>query len=129
MYIEFYNRSCDITQDKTDSMLDANHIAGDLIDSGFGDDILVLVYNKEGDPARVKELELKSFLHDPISKLYDGPVRNKEVYHNLDEAEQMEVLKFVPDIVLIDELKRRINEYRSTTDNITQALDKMEIYK
>lgn len=129
MYIEFYNRSCDIVQDQTESMLDANHIAGDLIDAGFTDDIKVLVYNNEGDATPIKELKLHDFLQDPISKHQPEPVRNKEVYHNLDHDEQLEVLKFVPDRVLIDEIMRRFDEYRSATDDIAKALDEMKIYR
>lgn len=53
---------------------------------------------------------------------------NKEVYHNLDEAEQLEVLKFVPDVMLISELTRRMSEYRKYSDMIREAGEELKIY-
>lgn len=66
---------------------------------------------------------------DIIEPAYENkPVVNKEVYHNLDEEEQFEVLKFVSDQMLINELNRRLNEYRTYADAIREAGDKMRIY-
>lgn len=56
------------------------------------------------------------------------PLINKEVYHNLDEAEQLEVLKFVPDVMLISELTRRMSEYRKYSDMIREAGEELMIY-
>lgn len=53
---------------------------------------------------------------------------NKEVYHNLDEAEQLEVLKFVPDSMLIHELARRMSEYRKYADKIRVSGEELKIY-
>ena len=53
---------------------------------------------------------------------------NKEVYHNLDEEEQLEVLKFVPDSMLIHELARRMSEYRKYADKIRVSGEELMIY-
>ena len=53
---------------------------------------------------------------------------NKEVYHNLDVEEQLEVLKFVPDMMLISELTRRVSEYREYADMIRKAGEELMIY-
>lgn len=53
---------------------------------------------------------------------------NKEVYHNLDEAEQLEVLKFVPDSMLLHELSRRMHEYREYANKIRDAGEELMIY-
>lgn len=53
---------------------------------------------------------------------------NKEVYHNLDEAEQLEVLKFVPDGMLLSELSRRMFEYRKYSDAINELGEELKIY-
>ena len=52
----------------------------------------------------------------------------KENLHNLDQAEQAEALKFIPDQMLIEELSRRISEYRAYADVIRDAGDKLRIY-
>jgi hypothetical protein len=56
------------------------------------------------------------------------PLVNKEVYHNLDEAEQLEVLKFVPDGMLLSELSRRMFEYRKYSDAISELGEELKIY-
>ena len=53
---------------------------------------------------------------------------NKEVYHNLDEEEQLEVLKFVPDAMLLSELSRRMFEYRKYADAISEVGEELKIY-
>ena len=66
---------------------------------------------------------------DIIEPAYENkPIVNKEVYHNLDEAEQLEVLKFVPDVMLISELTRRMSEYRKYSDMIREAGEELMIY-
>lgn len=66
---------------------------------------------------------------DIIEPAYENkPLINKEVYHNLDKTEQCEVLKFVPDQMLIDELTRRVIEYRAYADVIRKAGEELMIY-
>lgn len=48
--------------------------------------------------------------------------------HNLSAEEQLEVVKWIPDQMLIDELNRRVSEYRAYADAIREAGDKLRIY-
>lgn len=52
----------------------------------------------------------------------------KENLHHLSAEEQLEVVKWIPDQMLIDELSRRVTEYRSYADAIREAGDKLRIY-
>lgn len=55
-------------------------------------------------------------------------IPSPEIYHNLTRAEQIEALHFIPDEMIINELSRRFNEYRRTTDAMADIFDKMKIY-
>lgn len=129
MYISFYNRSCDVIQDTTDSIIDAQHIAGELIDNGFKDDIKVFIYDTDTDDQPQKELTLEEFVKSPFNSIFGNRPVNTEIYHNLDQEEQIEVLHFIPDHIIIAEIERRMDQYRETLDNITVALDRMEIFR
>lgn len=52
----------------------------------------------------------------------------KENLQHLSAEEQLEVVKWIPDQMLIDELSRRVTEYRSYADAIREAGDKLRIY-
>ena len=52
----------------------------------------------------------------------------KENLQHLSAEEQLEVVKWIPDKMLIDELSRRVTEYRSYADAIREAGDKLRIY-
>lgn len=128
MYIEFYNRSCDVIQDCTESIIDAQHISGDLIDGGFGEDIKVFIYERKTDDHPQKEISLDEFIRSPFYSIFNDHPVNPDIYHNLDETEQREVLKFTPDDMIIQEITRRMNEYKKATSLIVDALDDMKIY-
>ena len=52
----------------------------------------------------------------------------KENLQHLSAEEQLEVVKWIPDKMLIDELSRRVTEYRAYADAIREAGDKLRIY-
>ena len=52
----------------------------------------------------------------------------KENLQHLSVEEQLEVIKWIPDQMLIDELSRRVSEYRAYADAIREAGDKLRIY-
>lgn len=52
----------------------------------------------------------------------------KENLQHLSAEEQLEAIKWIPDQMLIDELSRRVTEYRSYADAIREAGDKLRIY-
>ena len=52
----------------------------------------------------------------------------KENLQHLSAEEQLEAVKWIPDQMLIDELSRRVTEYRSYADAIREAGDKLRIY-
>lgn len=52
----------------------------------------------------------------------------KENLQHLSAEEQLEVVKWIPDQMLIDELSRRVTEYRAYADAIREAGDKLRIY-
>lgn len=52
----------------------------------------------------------------------------KENLQRLSAEEQLEAIKWIPDQMLIDELSRRVTEYRSYADAIREAGDKLRIY-
>ena len=52
----------------------------------------------------------------------------KENLQHLSAEEQLEAVKWIPDQMLIDELSRRVTEYRSYADAIREAGDKLRIF-
>lgn len=137
---EVYNRNTDIDLAVTSDLSTAFHVCGELVDDE--DDIFhdVYVYNNmtvdqyygEGTFGKTADhYDVKDFIAKFSIFESDDPVKevlNKEVYHNMDPEEQLEVLRYIPDVVLIDELARRIREYRSATDAAAEALDMMKIF-
>jgi len=68
-------------------------------------------------------------IKDGLSKsLKPAKDLERERFHNLDDKETAEVLKYTPTGALIGELARRANEYESTVDNIYKLLDSMKVY-
>lgn len=113
--------------------------AGDLIDAGT--DPLYQVYMwRTGTVEDYYDSVKKGYYEDPDDTYNldtfircfgaegDGDVITPEVYHNLSESEQIEVLHFIPDEMIIDEMMRRFHEYRRTSNAIADALDLMKIY-
>ena len=138
-----YCESTDIDKLVTSDIKEALLECGELIDDGVDSAYAVLIYNNMTVDEYYDDHRIVSFNYhyscaefiaknspfhvpetDPASE-----VLNKEIYHNLDEAEQIEVLHFIPDDILIDEVMRRMHEYRKATDNAYAALESMLIYK
>ena len=51
----------------------------------------------------------------------------KEPFHNLDDKETMEVLKYTDTGFILGELARRLEEYNAFTQTIKKALDQLDI--
>ena len=51
-----------------------------------------------------------------------------ENLHHLGEDEQEEVIKWLPDELLVQELLRRLKEYRGASDGVMSVFDNMKIY-
>lgn len=51
-----------------------------------------------------------------------------DMLHHLSEGEQVEVLRWVPDVLLIDEVMRRLVEYKTLTQSVMSAYDHLEIF-
>lgn len=51
-----------------------------------------------------------------------------ENLHHLGEDEQLEVVKWIPDELLVNELLRRLKEYRGASDGVMEVFDNMKIY-
>lgn len=140
MLYVIYNKSTDVDEVVTEYLTDALEEAGKVIDSGACADeyeVLFIHLSPESydkyDWDHImnyveKSVDIKTFLKNYGVDADDHEPVNKEMYHNLDKAEQLEVLKFVSDQMLIDELNRRLNEYRTYADAIRDAGDKMRIY-
>lgn len=51
-----------------------------------------------------------------------------ENLHHLAPDEQAEVVKWLPDELLVQELLRRLKEYRGASDGVIEVFDNMKIY-
>lgn len=145
-----YNQETDIDEVRTESLLEAVQQATEIYDNQRKDP-----YNDNNYTVQIIDMDQDEYdanswddIKDHLcsnSSLYQfittygvddimKPTNenklliNKEVYHNLDEAEQLEVLKFVPDVMLISELTRRMSEYRKYSDMIREAGEELMIY-
>ena len=78
------------------------------------------------DSDAVATYTLKQFIEQySVPEL--SPMEKENLQH-LSAEEQLEVVKWIPDQMLIDELSRRVTEYRSYADAIREAGDKLRIY-
>lgn len=157
MLYVIYNTETDIDEVVTESLLDAVEDAGRILDrtdepeayQALVIDLTEESYNKHdwsyvSKYVRVRET-LKGFLNkygiDAVTASETKPVEHKtdeawekmnntdnEYLKNLDEHEQIQVLHFIPDQMLIDELNRRIDEYRKYADAIRDAGEELMIY-
>lgn len=143
MLYVIYNKATDIDEVVTEYLTDALEEAGKIIDSGAsaGDYEVLFIhlsresYDKYDWSHIMNHIESTLMINDFLAKygISSEPVKevepvNKEMYHNLDKAEQLEVLKFVSDQMLIDELNRRMSEYRKYADAIRDANEGLMIY-
>lgn len=139
MLYVIYNSTTDIDDFVTTSVTSALERAGELADLQTdivdSDLYFVNVFDMTEDEYAdafvtdddaVEKYTLRSF----ISAYGVAPVPEygKERFHNLDHNEQLEVLKFIPDKMLVDEINRRFTEYRAYADAIREAGDRMRIY-
>lgn len=53
---------------------------------------------------------------------------DNDMLHHLDAHEQLEVLHFIPDAMLVEEFSRRLKEYRRVNDGVVDVLDSLEIF-
>ena len=135
MLYVIYNPDTDIDDLVTPSITSALIRAGELLDKDLSSMHVVSLYDM------TEEDYAESFVtYSDASETYTlkGFIRNfgvEEVpdaglytLHNLDQNEQLEVLKFIPDQMIIDELRRRLEEYRRYVDAIHDAGEQMRIY-
>ena len=134
-----YNNTTDIDHLVTSDIKEALIECGELIDQECDDKYIVYVYNNTtidqynttilnfNDDFSVRDFVAGFSPFHLKETVIDIP--DKETYHNLDEAEQIEVLHFISDKMLIDEVLRRFQEYRKATDKAYDALESMLIYK
>lgn len=158
MLYVIYNQRTDIDEVVTEGLLDAVEDAGRIMDrtdepdayQALVIDLTEESYNKHdwsyvSQYVRVRET-LKGFISkygiDAVSASETKPKKkdpNSEAWtkmnntdndylKNLDEHEQLQVLHFIPDQMLIDELNRRIDEYRKYADAIREAGEELMIY-
>lgn len=138
MVYVIYNAQTDINDLITESETSALMRAGELLDLNQVDDgmnYFVYVYNmteeQYNDSFIVEGDQDESYTLRSFIKSYgvpEIPEFGKETFHNLSPEEQLEVLKFIPDQVILSEIVRRISEYRSYADAIREASDKLRIF-
>jgi hypothetical protein len=130
-----YNPDTDIDDLVTPSITSVLLRAGELLDEDLKSRHFVSLYDMtEEDYSESfvtssdasETYTLKGFIkHFGIEEVPDAGL---DTFHNLDQNEQLEVLKFIPDQMIIDELRRRFEEYRRYADAIRDAGDQMRIY-
>ena len=158
MLYVIYNQRTDIDEVVTEELLDAVEDAGKIMDrtdepdayQALVIDLTEESYNKHdwsyvSQYVRVRETlrgfvgkygidavtasESKPKKKDPLAEAWDKMNNTDNDYlKNLDEHEQLQVLHFIPDQMLIDELSRRIDEYRKYADAIRDAGEELMIY-
>ena len=117
-----YNQETDIDEVRTENLLEAVQQATEIYDKTYDQH-----KNKHNDKNyTVQIIDMDEDIIQPTHE--NKSLVNKEVYHNLDEEEQLEVLKFVPDAMLIHELARRMSEYRKYADKIRVSGEELMIY-
>lgn len=157
MLYVIYNQRTDIDEVVTESLLDAVEDAGKILDrtdepeayQSLVIDLTEDSYNKHdwsyvSKCVRVRET-LKGFISkygiDEVTVSETEPAEHKtdeawekmnntanEYLRNFDEHEQLEILKFIPDAMLLSELSRRMFEYRKYYDAIREVGEDLKIY-
>lgn len=136
MVYVIYNLTNDTNDFATDSIESALMRAGELIDQGYtnDNDYQVLNYSMTyddymdtpNDEHLMCGYSLKGFIKQFGTT--EVPETVSEIFRNLDQNEQLEVLKFIPDHMLIGELRRRFDEYRRYAQGIRDVGDRMRLY-
>ena len=147
-----YNQDTDIDEVRTENLLEAVQQATEIYDKTYDQrknqhndqnyTVQIIDMDEDGYQANSWDVikdhicsnsSLYQFIttygvNDLTENTANRDLVNKEVYHNLDEEEQLEVLKFVPDGMLLSELSRRMFEYRKYSDAIREVGEEMKIY-
>jgi len=142
-----YNQETDIDEVRTENLLEAVQQATEIYDKTYDqrknqhDDqnytVQIIDMDEDGYQANswnvIKDhicsnSSLYQFIttygvNDLIETKEKSDLINKEFYYNLDE-----VLKFVPDGMLLSELSRRMYEYRKYSDAIREVGEELKIY-
>ena len=139
MLYVIYNSNTDIDDFVTTSVTSALQRAGELVDLQtdivYSDLNFIHLFDMAQDEEAdafvtdndaIEKYTLRSFIQE--YGVYPVPEGGAERFHNLDQNEQLEAIKFMPDQMLIDELNRRFTEYRAYADAIREAGDKLRIY-
>lgn len=135
MLYVIYNPETDIDDLVTPSITSALLRAGELLDEDLKSRHFVSLYDMtEEDYAEsfvtssdaTETYTLKGFIKN--FGIEEVPDAGLDTFHNLNRNEQLEVLKFIPDQMIIDEMRRRFEEYRRYADAIREAGDKLRIY-
>ena len=149
-----YNQDTDIDEVRTESLLEAVQQATEIYDKTY--DQRKDQHNDNNYTVQIIDMDQEEYdnaetwgdikvhlcsnsslyqfittygVNDIIETPYaDTACINKEVYHNMDEAEQREVLAYVPDDMLLYEIERRISEYRIYYEAIRKAGEGLKIY-
>lgn len=162
MLYVFYNENTDLDEYVTESINQAVELSRDVISSGKGEEITVLMYDcteedyhNNYDISYVRQMNVKRFYRKsvtmkqvedfekivnqnepeelkPVQDMSVGvntiPEDAKQILQHMDPDEQNHAIKYIPDQVLINELMRRLTEYRGGYDKIVEAMDQMKIF-
>jgi len=162
MLYVFYNETTDLDEHVAESIYEAIELSRDIISSGKGEEITVLMYDcakdyyfNNHDIKYVRQMNVKQFYRkaitmkqvedfdrivNPENQEEDEPVNDisaevktipedaKQILQHMDPDEQNHAIKYIPDQVLINELMRRLTEYRGGYDKIVEAMDQMKIF-
>ena len=139
MLYVIYCTKDDINDMTTTSLTSALMRAGDLVDMyeyGLPENAFsVYLYDmteEEYNDAFVNDSDataiytLKQFIAEyGVPEL--SPMEKENLQH-LSTEEQLEVIKWIPDHIIIDEIYRRFDEYRTYADAVREAGDKLRIF-
>lgn len=137
MLYVIYSKTTDIdayiSEDKSSALM----FAGECVDHGYADDLIVYKYdmteeeyNERLDPQPVGSYSLRSFIEQfgeepTFSELTPAEA---ERLINLSPEEKDFVVMHIPDNTLIAELSRRMKEYRKYTEKIATADAELRIF-
>ena len=138
MLYVIYNIPSDIDELVTDSLTDALHMAGDLLDTKDPSEYTVFkidMTEAEYDSSLyIENLESQYTLKEFVNEvsMFDQepkkiPLVERERYHNLDRSEQLAVLEAIPDDILILEIKSRVDNYIEALTQIRQNMEGVKL--
>ena len=137
MLYVIYNKTTDtnayVTEDKSSALM----YAGECIDYGYADVLIVNKYDMTSeeyydylDPQPIASYSLIEFVEqfgeEPQFKELTPAEAERLI--NLSPEEKDFVIMHIPDATLIAELSRRVNEYRKYADKVSQANAELRIF-